>query len=107
MAHLSAVEFDGTTFGMEVEKSSAAFKYFKKHVQIEKAITWFGADMRIHAVPYLALGAIMGTAHWLVTENKDFQKFTIEGFLDGAEIYVRYSDEPIDFSRRQEQIERK
>lgn len=104
MAGLHGVEFDGITFGMEIEKSGKAYSYFKKNVKSEKAIDFMGKEIVILAVPYLALAAIMKEAHWLITELKEFQKFTIDGFKDGEEIYVRYSDEPIDFSKRQEQI---
>lgn len=99
--HLHAVEFDGTTFGMEVEVSTEAYKKFKKSVKSEKAYSIFGDEFKCLTVPYLMLGAIMKEAHWLVTERMDFNKITIVGFKSGEEIYVKYSDKPIDFRNRQ------
>ena len=98
---LHAVEFDGTTFGMEIEANTAAFRGFKKAVTREKCISRFGSEISHFTVPYLKLGAIMEEAHWLVTENKEFDKIRINDFLDGADIYVKYTDEPIDFRNRQ------
>ena len=102
--HLHAVEFDGMTFGMSVNASSEAYKKFKKSVKVEKCISIFGDEFESLVVSYLALGAIMEEAHWLVTERKSFNKITIDGFKSGEEIYVRYTDEPIDFRIRKSQI---
>lgn len=100
LKHLHAVEFDGMTFGMEIETDTVAYKNFKKSIKREKCISYFGDEIECRVVHYLMLGAVMREAHWLVTETKSFQKIRIDGFLD-EDIYVRYTDEPIDFRNRQ------
>lgn len=103
--HLHAVEFDGTTFGMAIDTSTIAWKEFKASIKIEPCIGKFGTEVRALTVPYLKLSAIMQEAHWLVSENKEFDKFSIEGFKDAEEIYVKYTNEQIDFRSRISQIE--
>lgn len=95
---LHAVEFDGITFGMPVDASTEAYKKFKKSIKKESAISYYGDEMLIRTVPYLNLAAIMQEAHWLVSERKCFNKICIDGL--GDEIYVKYSDENIDFRSR-------
>ena len=95
-----AVQFHGMTFGMAIDAQSAAFRNFKKNLTFEKAIGLFGTERRIYTIPHLALAAIMENAHWLVSERKLFDKVTIEGLVEGAKIYVKYSDDPIDFRTR-------
>lgn len=97
---LHAVELDGTTFGMEVDTSTKAWRNFKNAVKREKCISVTGAEVHRLTVPYLKLGSIMQGAGWLVTERHSFDRFYIEGFLDDATIYVKYTDEPIDFRNR-------
>jgi len=97
--HLHAVEFDGTTFGMEIETDTVAYRKFKVQVKCEKVISAFGTEIKELTVPYLFLAAIMREAHWLVSELKDFNKFCIDGFKDGAFIYVKYTD-TLDFRDR-------
>ena len=99
--HLRGFNFDNTTFGMEIEINTQTYRNFKKSVKREKYTNRFGREETVFVVPYLNLGAIMGQAHWLVTENKEFRKIQIEEFLDGAEIYVKYTDEPVDLSRKE------
>ena len=90
--HLHAVEFDGNTFGMEIETDTAAYRKFKTQVKYEKAISKAGIEMRAYTVPYLFLAAIMREAHWLVSERKSFNKVCIEDFKEGAIIYVKYTN---------------
>lgn len=97
--HLHAIEFDGITFGMEIETNSVAYRKFETKVKYEKAISAFGTEIKELTVPYLYLAAIMREAHWLVSERKDFNKFCIDGFKDGAYIYVKYTD-LLDFRNR-------
>ena len=97
--HLHAVEFDGTTFGMEIEVDTVAYRKFKSQVKYEKVISAFGTEVKEYTVPYLFLAAIMREAHWLVSELKDFNKFCIDGFKDGVYIYVKYTD-VLDFRDR-------
>ncbi|MDE6156280.1 MAG: hypothetical protein K2F67_07580 [Eubacterium sp.] len=99
--HLHAVNFDGMTFGMEIETNTVVYNNFKKSVKYEKCISIFGDEFECLVVPYLMLGAIMREAHWLVTERMDFNKISIDGFKNSEEIFVRYSDKPIDFRNRQ------
>lgn len=90
--HLHAVEFDGNTFGMEIETDTAAYRKFKSQVKYEKVISISGVEMKAYTVPYLFLAAIMREAHWLVSEKKDFNKIWIEDFKEGVIIYVKYTD---------------
>ncbi len=102
MRELHAVQFNKGTFGMAIDAQSAAFRNFKKKLKLETAVGQFGSERRIFTIPHLALAAIMENAHWLVSERKLFDKITIEGLAEGAEIYVKYSDEPIDFRTRKQ-----
>lgn len=43
---------------------------------------------------------IMRDAHWLVSQEKYFDKITIDGLKDGEEIYVKYDDRLIDFRKK-------
>lgn len=97
---LKAIEFDGTTFGMSVEASSDTYKKFKAQVKEEEIISIFGDHFIGLTVPAVWLGAIMGEAHWLVTEIHSFNSFSIEGFKGGEYIYVKYDDEIIDMRNR-------
>lgn len=97
--HLHAVEFDGTTFGMEIDTDTAVYRKFKSQVKYESVISIFGTEAKEFTVPYLFLAAIMREAHWLVSERKDFNKFCIDGFKEGAFIYVKYTD-VLDFRDR-------
>lgn len=97
--HLHAVMFDGTTFGMGIEANTQAYRNFKKSIKREKATGACDSKIDIMTVPHLSLAAIMREAHWMVSESKLFDKITIDG-LSERYIYVKYSDEPIDFDKR-------
>ena len=99
---LYAIEFDGTTFGMCIDVALDVYKKFKKHIVEEDAYTYFGDRFRTLAVPAVWLGAIMGEAHWLVTEGHFIDKFMIEGVHNGKFIYVKYDDEPLDLKKRRQ-----
>ena len=90
--HLSAVCFDGDTFGMDIETDSIAYKKFKSIIKYETVIDAWGGDVKDFTVPYLYLAAIMREAHWLVSELKSFNKFTIDGLKSGEFIYVKYTN---------------
>lgn len=96
---LHAVQFDGLTFGMPIDASTEAYKFFKKFLKYEVCTSIFGDEISVRVIPFEMLGAIMGEAHWLVTEGRYFDYIEIDGLQD--KIYVRYSDEPIDFRHRQ------
>lgn len=95
-----ATQFDGTTFGMAVETKTKAYENFKKAVKKETALSIFGDPLQILTVPHVAVAAIMQEARWLVTEGRYFNKFYIEGFKGNEEIYIKYSDDPVDFRVR-------
>ena len=97
---LRAVQFDGTTFGMSIDASSDTYKKFKSQVKDEAVFGCFGEQFNVLTVPAVWLGAIMGEAHWLVTEKHFFNKVKIEGFKGEEDIYVKYDDEVIDFRTR-------
>ena len=92
--------FDGMTFGMEVETGTKAYENFKKSVKDETAYSIFGDPLQVLTVPHTAVAAIMQEAHWLVSEGRYINKFYIEGFKRNEEIYIKYSDVPIDFRTR-------
>ena len=106
MKHFSAVQFDDITFGMEVETDTVAYKKFKSQVKYETAISAWGKEVKELTVPYLFLAAIMREAHWLVSELMNINKFRIDGFKDGAFIYVKYTD-VLDFRSRFGEKEKK
>lgn len=103
---LKAIEFDGTTFGMSVDAGAETYKKFKAQVKEEEIISIFGDYFKVLTVPAVWLGAIMGEAHWLVTEIHSFNKFCIEGFKGGEYIYVKYDDEIIDMRNRRQKYHR-
>ena len=96
---LHAVQFDGITFGMSIETNTVMYKNFKKNIKREKAIDIYDREVEVLCVPYLLLAAIMEEAHWLVSERKLFNKFTIDGLFFEEEIYVKYT-EILDFRKR-------
>lgn len=102
MKALHAIQFDGSTFGMEIETDTIMYKNFKNAINEENAISYFGGVMkyRILTVHYLKLAPIMREAHWLVSQGKYFDKITIKGLKNGEEIYVKYDDALIDFRKR-------
>lgn len=95
-----ATEFDGTTFGMAIETKTKAYENFKKSVKKETAFSFFGDPLQVLTVPHTAVAAIMQEAHWLVSEGRYFNKFYIDGFKGNEEIYIKYSDDPVDFRTR-------
>ena len=95
-----ATEFDGTTFGMDVEPRTKAYETFKKSVREETAYSIFGDPFPALTVPAPVVAAIMREAHWLVSEGKYINKFYIDGFKGEEEIYIKYSDNPVDFRTR-------
>ena len=95
-----AMNFDGMTFGMEVETGTKAYENFKKSVKEETTYSIFGVPLHVLTVPHTAVAAIMEKAHWLVSEGKYINKFYIEDFKRNEEIYIKYSDVPIDFRTR-------
>lgn len=103
---LKAIEFDGTTFGMSVDAGAETYKKFKAQVKEEEIISIFGDHFKGLTVPAVWLGAIMGEAHWLVTEIHSFNSFSIEGFKGGEYIYVKYDDEIIDMRNRRQKYHR-
>ena len=88
---LHAVQFDGLTFGMEIDTGTEAYINFKKSLKYEKCISIVGTEIPVRVIPNTALGAIMREAKWLVTERHCFNYVKIDGFKD--EIYVRYTVE--------------
>ena len=97
---LHAVEFDETTFGMPIDTSTEAYSRFKKAIVEEKAISYFGNEMTIKTIPYLALAGIMREARWLVAESKLFNKIQIDGLANNDFIYVKYTEIQLDFRER-------
>lgn len=95
---LHAVQFDGMTFGMDIDTGTEAYKNFKKALKYENCTGVFGDEIPVRVILNTKLGAIMGGAHWLVTEGHYFDYVKIDGFKD--EIYIKYTEAPIDFRHR-------
>ena len=88
--HLRGTSFDGLTFGMEVSGSSKPYKAMKNQIKREKIKGLHGIEVDVFTVPSEHLGAVMGEAHWLVTEK---QSFKFVQFDNGEKIYVKYNGE--------------
>ena len=70
------------------------------HVNTHEAGAIESTGHKVLTVPHTAVAAIMQEAHWLVSEGRYINKFYIEGFKRNEEIYIKYSDVPIDFRTR-------
>ncbi len=83
-------EFDGTTFGMDVQ-SATAFRIMKKHVYYGEVTPrgWHHPTKRL-CVPAKYVAAVMGEAAWLVSEGRYME--TIR-WGDSAEHYIIYENE--------------
>lgn len=103
---LHAEGFDGGTFGMVIEAGDT-YRKFKQHIKEEKVIGYYGDEFKVLTVPAEWLGAIMGDAHWLVTEIKSFNKVQIEGLYDYEAIFVKYDDDVINFRTRRQKYHRR
>lgn len=98
---LHAEYFDGTTFGMDIETESVAYKNFKKHITCETMINFRNDEIpQTFCVPYVWLGAIMREAHWLVTQRREIHKFKIDKLKNDEWIYVKYKDGQLDLNKR-------
>lgn len=94
---LHAVEFDGTTFSMSIDTQSRSYTCMKSKITEDVAIDYFGKEFKVLSVNYLYVAALMGSAHWLVSELKDFRKIRIDGLKKDEWIYVKYNENQIDF----------
>lgn len=86
-------EFDGITFGMDVQDREA-FKIMKKHVfyrDVPLAGNW-KYSIKVPCVWAKELAAVMGEAGWLVSEEKCMK--TVR-WGNSAEYYVIYEEELI------------
>jgi hypothetical protein len=90
--HLHAVNFYGTTFGMEIDTDTPAWRKLKSSVKLESCVNRWGRVSKCFTVPYLSLAACMREAHWLVSEQKDFDYIFFDGYMDDMKIYVKYKD---------------
>lgn len=88
--HLHANCFGDTTFGMEIDTDTIAWRKFKAQIKFEVIRSKYGVEKRVPVVPAQWLAAIMRDAHWLVTEERDIEEFYIEGFMDDRYIKVLY-----------------
>lgn len=102
MANFHGTQFDGITFGMQIDKKSEAWKQFKKNFSVnDKAIGIFGDEITVSTIPWFNAAAIMQEAGWLVSESQLISKFVIDGFNDGYEIFINYTyPEQLNFKRR-------
>lgn len=57
-----ATEFDGMTFGMEVETGTKAYENFKKSVKDETAYSIFGDPLQVLTVPHTAVAEYVPNA---------------------------------------------
>lgn len=77
------------TFGMDVETNTAPYRAMKKHTERRQVTGRFGIQVNILVCPAQYVAGIMRGAGWLVAENQEFKKFTID---DGEEIFIEYPD---------------
>lgn len=82
-------EFDGTTFGMEVQ-NAAAFRALKKQAFYgEVTPRGYSRAVKRLCVPAKAVAAVMGQAAWLVSEGRYME--TIR-WGDSSEHYIIYEE---------------
>lgn len=94
---LHAVELDGTTFSMPIDTQSRAYACMKSKITEDEAIDYFGKEFKILSIGHLYVAALMGSAHWLVSDLKYFRKIQIDGLKKDEWIYVKYDENQIDF----------
>lgn len=90
--HMHCVCRGDTTFGMEIDTDTVAWRKFKAHIKIVPTVSKYGVEKRVPCVPAIWLAAIMREAHWLVTEERDIVEFYIEGFMEDRYITVLYDE---------------
>lgn len=69
---------------MDIDTETMAYKNFKKSVIEETAYSIFGDALQVLTAPHSAVAAIMQGAHWLVSEGRYIDKFSIDGFKKGT-----------------------
>ena len=89
MKHFRGYNRDGTTFGMEIETNTAAYRAIKKNTALKQITTHYGVERTVRACPYQYVAGIMREAGWLVAEKQSFSKFSID---DDREIFIEYPD---------------
>ena len=101
MKQVHFVEFDGTTFGMTFETNTNSYKSLIKAITEEHVITLEGeiSKFTIYTINFKYLLPVMGIANWLVFE-KYMNKFTIEGVKSDEDIFIKYTNDMIDFRTR-------
>lgn len=100
---LHAKQFNGITFGMEIDTDTTAYKILRKAIKWdENCLSCLdGTSLcKSWVVPYKALANCMREAHWLVDENKSFDYVTIQGLAENDRIYINYSDGQMNFKHR-------
>lgn len=85
--HLRMVQFDGTTFGMDVQ-NAVAFRALKKNISYGEITPrgWHHSTKR-RIIPAKYVAAVMGEAAWLITENRCMETVRWE---DSGELYIVY-----------------
>ena len=89
MKHFRGYNWDGTTFGMEIETNTAAYRAMKKNTPRQQITGHYGIQVNVPVCPFQYVAGIMREAGWLVAEKQSFRKFTID---DGEEIFIGYPD---------------
>lgn len=85
--HLSLVQFDGITFGMDVQ-DAAAFRRLKKNISYREITPQdWRYPIKRKFIPAKYVAAVMGDAAWLVTKNHCMK--TVR-WNDSGEIYIVY-----------------
>ena len=88
--HLHMVEFDGITFGMEVDGNDPDFRSLKKNAFYGAVQLYPNQIMKRMCVRAQDLAAVMGDAGWLVSEKEAMK--TVQ-WDDSPVYYVIYNDE--------------
>ena len=89
MKHFRGYYRDGTTFGMDIETNTTAYRAIKKNTALQEITTRLGIQRIIRVCPFQYVAGVMREAGWLVAEHQSFKSFSIG---DGAEIFIGYPD---------------
>lgn len=92
MKHFRATHRNGTTFGMDIETNTAAYREMKRNTKAQTITGYHGIRFTALACPYQFVAGIMREAGWLVAERQDFRSFEIEGLFNGEEVFIIYPD---------------
>lgn len=92
MKHFRATSSYGTTFGMNIETNTAAYREMKRNTKPQTVKGHYGIEVSVLVCPYKHVAGVMREAGWLVAEKQDFRCFEIEGLFGGEQVFIIYPD---------------